>query len=37
MEPYYDILLSVFFGVCIIFAINSMYDYPRVIVIEDDS
>lgn len=37
MEPYYDILISIFLGICLIIAIHSMYDSPRVLVIEDDS
>ena len=37
MEPYYDILISIFFGVCLIIALYSMYDSPRISVIEMNS
>lgn len=34
MEPYYDILISIFIGVCLVIALHSMYDSPRIIVTE---
>ncbi len=37
MEPYYDILISIFMGICLIIALHSMYDSPRIIVISSDS
>jgi hypothetical protein len=37
MEPYYDILLSIFLGVFLIIMMNYMYDLPRIIIIEQQS
>ena len=33
MEPYYDIILSIFIGIIFILVLNSLYDMPRIIVI----
>lgn len=36
MEPYYNILISIFLGVVLIIAIHCMYDSPRTIVVVSD-
>jgi hypothetical protein len=36
LEGYYDIMLSIFIGVVFILVLNSFYDTPRVIIINDD-
>lgn len=33
MEPYYDAILSIFFGIIFILLLHSLYDTPRIIVI----
>jgi hypothetical protein len=35
-EPYYDIMISIFFGVMIIIIINQLYDQPRTVEIYRD-
>jgi hypothetical protein len=37
MEPYYDVLLSIFLGIFLIIMLNYMYDSPRIIIIEQQS
>ena len=37
MEPYYDILISIFLGMFLIIMINYMYDSPRIIIIEEQT
>ncbi len=33
LEPYYDIMISIFLGVILILSINMLYDSPRTFVI----
>lgn len=35
LEPYYDILFSVFMGIVIILILNSLYDAPRTVTLEN--
>jgi hypothetical protein len=37
LEPYYDIILSIFFGIMIILILHNMYDSPRIIIIDQTS
>lgn len=36
LEPYYDILFSVFIGVVIILLLHNLYDSPRIVVVIPD-
>lgn len=37
MEPYYDIMISIFIGIILILFLHNMYESPRIIIIEKDS
>lgn len=37
LEPYYDIMLSIFVGIFIILFLNSFYESPRTITIYDNN
>jgi p-aminobenzoyl-glutamate transporter AbgT len=37
MEPYYDILLSIFVAMMIILFLHNMYESPRILIIEQES
>ncbi len=36
IEIYYDIMLSIFLGIVLILILNSFYDSPRVIIINNE-
>lgn len=36
MEPYYDIMISIFLGFIAVYLINKLYSCPRVITYTDD-
>ncbi len=36
LEPYYDIMISIFLGVILVLSINMLYDSPRSFVIYSD-
>lgn len=36
MEPYYDILFSIFIGFVLIYILYVLYDSPRVVYLESD-
>ena len=36
LKPYYDILLSIFLGIMIVLFLHNSYDYPRIIIIDDN-
>jgi len=37
MEPYYDIILSIFIGMICVLILHYLYDMPRIIVVKDEN
>ena len=37
IEPYYDMMISIFLGVILVLAINMLYDSPRSVVVFSDT
>lgn len=35
LEPYYDILISIFLGVMVMLIMYNMYECPRIVIIEE--
>ena len=35
IEPYYDLMLNIFLGIIVILIIYSLYDSPRIVVVEE--
>ena len=36
IEPYYDIMISIFLGVVLVLTINTLYESPRTIIVFSD-
>lgn len=37
MEPYYDIMMSIFLGFIIVYLINKLYNCPRIVTYVEDT
>lgn len=37
LEPYYDIIFSIFLGVVLILSLYAIYDCPRIVIIEEQN
>lgn len=33
LEPYYDIMIAIFFGIIVVVSLVSLFDFPRTIVV----